>query len=65
MDEKERYDTNREARREAVAHGGHSSERRADTIARFVGALLYGGTRAAPTDRDRKPRPEEDDSTAA
>jgi len=65
MDEKERYDTNREARRDTAAHGDHSSERRADTIARFVGALLYGDIRTAPNNGDRKPPPKESDSTAA
>ena len=60
MDEKERYDANREARHDAAAHGARQSERRVDTIARFVGALLYGDDRTERRDRDRKPRPEED-----
>ncbi|BCB89549.1 hypothetical protein [Phytohabitans suffuscus] len=64
MNEKERCDANREARHDAAANRDQSPERRADVIARFVGALLYGGARRPERERDRKP-PEGGHDTAA
>ncbi|MFC0530513.1 hypothetical protein [Phytohabitans kaempferiae] len=63
MDEKERYDTNREARHDAAADAGRTPSLRTGAMARFVGAVLYDTGRH--TDRERKPQSDEDDGTAA
>lgn len=54
MDEKERFDTNREAQHDAAAQRDRPSQRQADAIARFVGAALYDDVRRAERKRERR-----------
>ncbi|MFY1670261.1 hypothetical protein ACN27G_09910 [Plantactinospora sp. WMMB334] len=52
MDEKERYDTDREARRDAAGRSARSAARGPDAITRFVGALLYDSLRRIERERE-------------
>ncbi|BCB75088.1 hypothetical protein GCM10022251_35470 [Phytohabitans flavus] len=66
MDEKERYDTDREARHDVAADAGRLRKRPTEAMAHFVGTVLYS-THSIDhrTERERKPQPEEDDGPAA
>lgn len=58
MDEKERQNIERDARRDAAAHPNRPG-RHEQVITRFVGAMLYGRATEEPRRREDRSDPEQ------